>query len=219
MNIEYFYWVLMIFKLFLATWLFKRSFYYSSVFIFSHAVLDIACLLYSNYWLGTLSFILKPYILAGCLAEVYQDKLLRKINIGLLCANLIAFVTLPYLFGVYINLPILTAFFGVYALSIFFILGEKILDFKKDTYPLMSALMLIIPETLIFFQSKYVYLLINIINIVYYLSILGFLCFCSKYIEIVCLRSNQRRIRGLKEDRADAEHSDCSANYRSDSNE
>lgn len=198
LSIEYFYWLLMIVKLFLATWLLRKTFYYSSIFLFSHAALDIISLLNAtqlstnessaSYWLGTFNFILKPFILSGCIAAIYNDKILRNINIFLLSISLFAFVSLPFLFSIHIDLPIMTAGFGIYALSQFFILGDKLLEFKKDTFPLISALMLLIPETLIFFQSKYVYLLINIINIVYYICMFIFLCFCSKYINIVLAR-------------------------------
>lgn len=190
---------LMIFKLILSFWLLRKTFYYSGVFLLLHAGLDIMCLIYNSYWLGTLSFILKPYILAACLAEVYESKLLRNINFVSLIGTMAIFIGLPF-YGIfshseihYIDLPMLTAFFAGYSLMIFWILGEKLLEFKKDTFPLLTALMLLIPEVIIFFQSKYVYLVINIINLGYYLGLLLFLLFASKYVKIVDDRARMRQ--------------------------
>lgn len=177
--------LLMCFKLVLSLWLLRKTFYYSGIYLLLHVILDVASLIYPNYWLGTLSFILKPYILAACIAEIYQFKLMRYLNIGFCIGTIMLFVGFPFFFGQYINLPMLTGFFGGYALLIFFILNERILEFKKDTFPLISALTLMIPETIIFFQSKYVYLLINIINVGYYLGLLLFLLLFSRYILIV----------------------------------
>lgn len=186
-----FFQCLFLIKLILSIWLFRKTFYYSSLYLFLHLILDIACLLYKNYWLGTFSFILKPYILAACIAEIYQFKLLRMINIVGCIGTILLVISLPFFFDTHINLPILTAFFGGYSLLIFVLLNERILEFKKETYPLMSALTLMIPETIIFFQSKYVYLLINIINLVYYFGLLLFLLFFSRYILIATSRNNQ----------------------------
>jgi hypothetical protein len=183
--------VLLIVKLVLSCWLFRGTFYYSGGYLFLHLILDIICLIHKSYWLGTLSFILKPYILAACIAEIYNFQLLRKINIIGCIGTVLLFITLPFFFNLYVNLPILTAFFGAYSLLIFVLLNERVLEFKKETYPLMSALTLMIPETIIFFQFKYVYLLINIINLVYYLGLLLFLLFFSRYIVIVTSRNNQ----------------------------
>lgn len=190
---------LMIFKLILSFWLLRKTFYYSGVFLLLHTILDIACLYYVNYWLGTFSFILKPYILAASLAEVYQSTeryvSLRYLNLISFLGTIALFIGLPYFYGSYIDLPMLTAFFAIYSLMIFWILGEKLLEFKKDTFPLLTALMLMIPEVILFYQSKYVYLVINIINLGYYLGLLLFLLFASKYIKIV--NDREKKIRNI----------------------
>lgn len=153
---------ILILKAILACWLFIKSFRFLGTFLAVHALIDFCNLFQKSYYIATISFVLVPHILIACLSEIRNLRYLRYMNT-------ISFVLLVIDIEYGYALTNIMNYFLLYSITI--LLSTWTFKRKEDLL-LSIALLLQILEIILykFFAANYI--VINLINIIYYTIII-----------------------------------------------
>lgn len=168
-----FIWLLLAFKTMLAIWFWTKNFKYSSILLGVHFLCDVINLIYHSHVVGMISFIFVPHLLFGLMAEIYESRYLRYTNL------VSAIMLMGMFFGYRIDLSDCLNYFLSYILVTCFILNKSLLRTKKETFPLLGA---VIAQTfeIIAYQISYSnYKIVNILNGIYYLALVIYLCYVT----------------------------------------
>lgn len=158
-------WLLLIFKAILTAWFFARKFKYFGFFIATHTIIDVVNKLQSYHSLGMITFICVPHLLTGFLAETYQSRNLKYINIFSFLLLTSSFIIHPVSFQNVIN------YFIHYTVVVLLLLNRSVLKCYKESFPLLGALVIQTIELIAYKISYSDYNIINILNTVYYVCL------------------------------------------------
>lgn len=162
-------WLLLALKIILSFWLWAKKFKYSSILLAVNFCCDVINLSTQSYLIGMISFILIPHLLISFLAEIYNSKYLR-------CVNAVSVILLMTTFLKYqITMADCLNYFLPYVLVTLLILNKSFLQIKKETFPLLTALIVQIFEIIAYRISYSNYKIVNILNGIYYSGLVIYL--------------------------------------------
>lgn len=162
-------WLLLIFKAILTTWFFARRFKYFGIFLATHTIFDVVNKCQNSHFIGMISFICIPHLLTGLLAETYQSRNLKYVNLFSFLLLLYSFLSHPTSLQDVIN------YFLHYTVVVLIALNRSVLKCYKESFPLLGALIIQTLELVAYKISYSNYAIINILNAVYYISLTVYL--------------------------------------------
>lgn len=161
-------WLLLICKAILTIWLLTRALPFLGTFLAVHTLVDVLNKFQKSYYVAMVSLVIVPHTLIACLAELRGLKYLRYVNV-------VSFILLSLAVTKY-NYPLtdVVDYFLLYS-NVVLISTTKPINFKNKEDLLLSAAMLLQIAEIIVFKLNLDYIVINVLNGIYYLIVALFL--------------------------------------------